>query len=494
MLTKSDFIKYLQCYKYLWLYKNRKDLIPADYADRFAQIFGEGYKVEDYAYKLFPDGADAYDEDFKTAISKTQDLINKKIQVIFQPTISGRELFSRADIIKFDTKNKCWDIYEIKGSTSVKDIYEADLAFQKVCLETNGLKLGKLFIIHVNKEFVKKGEIKPEKFLTIVEITQEVNDLVKETRTQIKEALMVLQKTKEPQIRILKQCYDPYECCFTNYCWKDVPTNSIYNLAGRLSEQKLEQLLDEGIMAIKDIPEGFLKSHRAILQHQAIKHNTVHIEKDKIAQELAHLKYPLYFLDYETYGFGAAVPLFDGYHPYENMPFQYSLHVLPKSKAKLEHYKFLSAKFADPAPDLAESLRKIIKSKGSVLAWNAGFEMGCNDQMGQRYPKYKKFFASVNLRMFDLMQIFRQGYYVHKDFAGSASLKKVLPVLAPKLSYEKLNIHEGGTASESWRKMIDPATDKTESKRIYNDLLKYCELDTLAMVEILKVLEKVIFG
>jgi hypothetical protein len=181
------------------------------------------------------------------------------------------------------------------------------------------------------------------------------------------------------------------------------------------------------------------------------------------------------------------------------------VHVLPKPKAKLQHYEFLADKYADPALDLAKALSKIIKSKGNVIAWNASFEMGCNEEMGKRYPKYKKFFQSVNKRMYDLMMIFRNGYYVHKDFQGSASLKKVLPVLVPKLSYQKLNIHEGGTASDSWREMIEPISPNLVDKhalsqaegekgQIYNDLLKYCELDTLAMVEILKALEKVILG
>ena len=174
------------------------------------------------------------------------------------------------------------------------------------------------------------------------------------------------------------------------------------------------------------------------------------------------------------------------------MPFQYSLHVLSKPQAKLQHYEFLADKYADPAHDLAKSLSKIIKSKGNVIAWNASFEMGCNEEMGKRYPKYKKFFQSVNKRMYDLMMIFRNGYYVHKDFQGSASLKKVLPVLVPKLSYQELNISEGGTASDSWREMIEPDTSAKDKKQIYNDLLKYCELDTMAMVEILQALEKII--
>jgi hypothetical protein len=294
----------------------------------------------------------------------------------------------------------------------------------------------------------------------------------------------------EPKIKILKQCHYPYSCHFIDYCWQHVPENSIYDIAGGLSEEKLETLLNQGILKIKDIPESVITNKRGVKHHQAVKTKKVFIDREAIAEELSQLKYPLYFLDYETNS--PAVPLFDCYKPYQRIVFQYSLHVKRAPQAKMEHYEFLGNKFSDPSFDLAKSLKKIIGKKGSVIAWNRSFEMGCNKEMGERYPVYRLFMKSVNSRMYDLMNTFKHGYYVHRNFQGSASIKKVLPVLVPKLSYSKLNIHEGGTASESWRVMIDPQTKKSTSKKIYRDLLNYCRLDTLAMVEILKVLNKLI--
>jgi len=173
------------------------------------------------------------------------------------------------------------------------------------------------------------------------------------------------------------------------------------------------------------------------------------------------------------------------------MTFQYSLHIQTKPGGPLKHYEYLAKDWKDPSLELAADLKKHLGNKGSVIAWNMSFEKGCNSEMGQRYPKFAEFFEDVNDRMFDLMQVFKKGYYVHKNFHGSASIKQVMPVLVPGLSYDHLEIHEGATASNSWRKMIDPDKPANEKKEIYQNLLKYCELDTRAMVEILKVLEKI---
>lgn len=168
------------------------------------------------------------------------------------------------------------------------------------------------------------------------------------------------------------------------------------------------------------------------------------------------------------------------------MTFQYSLHIQAEPDGKIEHQAYLAKNWEDPSLGLAKALKKAIGNKGSLIAWNMSFEKGCNSEMGERYPEFASFFEDINDRMFDLMQVFKKGYYVHKDFIGSASIKKVLPVLVPELSYGDLAIHEGGTASNKWRVMIDAKTDKKESEQIYNNLLTYCELDTLAMVRILE--------
>ncbi|MCX6739623.1 MAG: DUF2779 domain-containing protein [Candidatus Parcubacteria bacterium] len=486
MLSKSQFLKYIQCYKYLWLYKFRRDLLPEETDESLQRIFDEGYEVEDYARKLFPKGVKA-EGLYETAKKNTDKLIKDGNKVIFQATAMANSLYAMADI--FVKNGDKWDIYEVKSSTQVKDIHIIDLSFQKVCFESAGYKIGKTHLVVINTSYVRKGEIDPKKLLKIEDITSDVRNLISETKLNIESALKLIKSPKEPQIRILKQCNSPYECPFIDYCWKDVPDHSIYSIACGLSEKKLNELLDQDILEIKDVPEDFLTRDRALMHRHVVKHNKVHIEPENIKEDLSNLKYPLYFLDYET--FSPAIPLFDGYKPYQRIVFQFSLHVQEKPGGKLNHYEFLAKDFKDPTEDLLKALRKFISKKGTAISWNAMFEKGCNSEMAKRAPQYAMFLKSVNDSMYDLMLIFRKGYYVHKNFHGSASIKKVLPVLIPKLSYKDLNIQEGGTASDSWKTLIDHDIDKKEKDKLYRDMLDYCFMDTMAMVEILKFLEKI---
>jgi hypothetical protein len=274
---------------------------------------------------------------------------------------------------------------------------------------------------------------------------------------------------------------------FVDYCWQHVPEHSIYN--AYLDEDVLNKLLDEGIIKIEDVPTGMITNIKYERYYKAVKTGKINIDKKAIAGELKKYKYPLYFLDYETNS--PAVPMFDGYRPYQRMVFQYSLHVIAKPGGKIKHYEYLADKYEDPSIGLAEDLSKRIGPKGSVIAWYKKFEAGCNKEMGERYPEFAEFFESVNKRLLDLMDFFANGYYVDKDFFGSASLKKVLPVIAPHLSYKELNIQEGGTASESWLPLIGGDLSLEEKKALKSDLLKYCELDTYAMVEIFNKLKAI---
>ncbi len=364
------------------------------------------------------------------------------------------------------------------------------MAFQKICFEGAGYEIGKLHLVHVNNQYVRKGKIDPKKLIKIEEVTQEVKNVISGVQLDIEKALELITAKDEPQIRILKQCRRPYECSFINHCWKHIPEHSIYNIAGSLREDKLNLLLDQGILEIKDIPEDFLTNLKSIRHHKVVKQNEVHIEKENIKNELDKLKYPLYFLDYET--FSPAIPMFDGYKPYQRIVFQFSLHVQEAEGLKLKHYEFLAQEGKDPTKDLLKALKGFVKNNnGTFVSWNASFEKGCNSEMAGRVPEYTEFMQDINDSMYDLMDVFKKGYYVHKDFHGSASLKKVLPVLVPSLSYKDLEIQEGGTASQSWLTLIDESVKKAERNSLAKNMLKYCELDTLAMVEILRKLGKI---
>lgn len=490
MLTKSDFTKFLQCRKYLWLYKNRQDLLPPELDRQLERRFEEGFEVEEYAYELFPGGTQAGDESIPVALKKTKLAIESGARVIYQPTFSDSRtgLFCRADILR-RTEGGSYELYEVKSATEVKEIHIADVAFQKVCLEDLGLRVERVHLVLVNNQYVRKGTIEPKKLLKVVDVSDEVAGLKDTLGDAVFEALKTLQLKSEPDVRILKQCKNPYECPFIEYCWKDIPVPSIYDL--RLSESKLNALLDEGIIQLKDVPEEMVPKSKKKF-YEAVKSGAPIVDRAGLGEWLKGLKYPFYFLDYETYD--SAIPLFDGYRPYEKIPFQYSLHILDAPGAMVRHFEHLEEELVDPVPALAKTLKEQIGPTGTVLAWNMSFEKGRNTDMARHLPAYAKFFKSVNERMIDMMKPISSGLYVHPDFGGLSSIKIVLPVMAPELSYEEMRDDETGFAFNDWPILVGlegGPLSADERETLVKRMLDYCKLDTYGMVRILEELKNI---
>lgn len=245
------------------------------------------------------------------------------------------------------------------------------------------------------------------------------------------------------------------------------------------NKAKLVELANSGIFRLEDLPKGMGLS--AIQQNQvdAYIHDRVLIKKQKIAEELRKTIFPLYFLDYETCP--AAIPRFDGFSPYQQIPFQYSLHILDRPTGTPRHEEFLSVTPGDPSAALFASLKKHIGNIGNIVVWSKKFECTRNEELGERIPEAQAFMASLNTRVYDLMDIFTKQYYVHKGFKGGTSIKDVLPTLAPELSYKDLTIQEGGAASQSWDKITSDVVRRGEKEKIVHDLKLYCERDTYAM-------------
>ena len=210
------------------------------------------------------------------------------------------------------------------------------------------------------------------------------------------------------------------------------------------------------------------------------------MDQPAIQAMLGTLTYPLYFLDYET--FSSIVPPFTGFGPNEKMPFQYSLHVLRTPSSEPEHFEYLAPAYCNTMPGVIASLRGHISDGGTVIAWNKKFEMSCNRNMGRLSPNDETFLAALNERMFDLMDVFDKQLYVDARFNGSCSIKEVLPVLVPSLSYKNLPIQEGNGASLAWYRMFDASVTSDERATTETNLRAYCKLDTFAMVEIFRYL------
>ncbi|MBN1494636.1 DUF2779 domain-containing protein [Candidatus Peregrinibacteria bacterium] len=489
LLSKTDYISYLQCPKKLWLSKNRKDLKPA--VDETQQaIFDQGFIVEKYAHKLalFKDPTQTAEvkDWYQKGQAETKNYIKDGYKTIFQANAMTNDLYCKADILHYNDQTNKWDLYEVKSSTEVKDEHLPDLCFQKIAFEMDGTPIDRTLLIHINNEYVRNGEIDSEKLLTIEDLTEQVENLRQITETNIPKALEIIKpaNTEEVQIRIGKQCDNPFKCPFKDYCWANLPDYSIFDLQ-RITEKQLTALQNLNIQKIADIPDDFDLNEKQQNQVTATKTGEDMIDKESIKTTLEALEYPLYFLDYET--FGSAIPLFDGLRPYQQMCFQYSLHIIRDKGAEPEHYEYLHTGTDMPVPHLLADMQKNIGDSGSVIVWHKSFEMGRNQEMALMYPEYAPFLNSVNHRVFDLKEIFSNQHYVSAGFKGSSSIKKVLPILAPHLSYDDLeDIHEGETTSLYWYKHI--YSNSPLKDRMTKNMLEYCKLDTLAMVEIWRML------
>ncbi len=484
-ITKSNYIDYIQCRKLLWNRKNNKEIFP-EISETKQAIFDQGNEVESYAQKLFPGGKEIKNN-FQEGQQETKQHIENGEKILFQATAMVENLMVRSDILKYNEETKSWDIFEVKSSTEIKEEQHIpDLCFQKITLEKDGYKIGKTYLITVNSEYVRKGEIEPEKLFTINDISDQVENYRSTAEANIPKALKLITQAEDPTVEIGKQCKNPYECPLKNVCWNFLPEYSIYDLK-KISESKIRTLKNLGILKITDIPDYFELTEAQTTQLQVAKTGTPIINKDTIADELNNLDYPLYFLDYETYN--PAIPLFDGTRPYQQICFQYSLHVLKSQNSEVEHFEFLQTEQENPMKKLLSSLRQHIGETGSVIVWNRPFESGRNKEMAEQNPEHAAFLESLNNRMFDLMTIFRNRHYVHPQFRGSHSLKIVLPVLAPELSHSNLEeIQQGGIASLHWFKHV--FKNSPEKDRTIKNLLEYCKLDTWAMVVIWKKLNE----
>lgn len=480
-LSKSDFLKYLQCNKHLWLNKNRRDLLPEVTPEQQA-IFDQGYRVEDMARKLFPEGVEVQNN-FKKGQMETKVLIEKGVEVIYQATVMPFPLLARADILIKNKAANNWDLYEVKSSTELKEEHLPDIGFQKIAFQKDGINIGRTFLICINGDYIHEEEVDPTQLLKIEEVSEQIANMEGIIETQIPKDLEWLKNENEPEKRIGKQCDFPYTCPFKDYCWKNVPTHSIFEIS-RLAERKLEELLDRGVIKIEDLPEDFELTERQKNHVDSVKANKPFVDEEKIMQILNELEYPLYFLDYET--FAPAIPLYQKTKPYQQICFQYSLHILNKGSNEVGHKEFLETTADDPRPKLLEHLEKDLGPTGTVIVWNKGFEMGRNKEMAETFPAYRVFLENLNARVFDLMEIFRDQHFVHPEFHGSHSIKKVLPVLVPGTSHQDLEIHNGGMASLGWFQMIFGNLDQATKKDMEKNLLEYCKLDTLAMVMIYK--------
>ena len=465
LLTKSKYLNGLQCLRLLW-HANKK-LLP-EISLSTQHMFDQGHEFEEYVKKLYPDSVDLNGLGFKDNLDKTKEAVQNN-KTIFEAGFMVDNLFVRSDLI-VPTENG-WDLAEIKSTTKFKPQHIPDLAFQKYVLEKAGLNVNRCFLIYLNKEYVKDGEIDPEELVVREEVTEQV-DLVDDIEKNSKKFLEVMKQSTAPEICISMQCRKPYECSLMRECWGTLPENNVLQLTNWRIYWKL---LEEGIEDIKDIPKGTKLTAKDEIIIGSLKHSP-HVSKGHIRRFLDSLNYPLYHFDFET--FDTAVPLFDKSRPYQKMPFQYSLHI-EQQDGSTEHRGFLS-EGGDPRSTLLEQMKKDLEGGGDIIVFNKSFEISVMRKLAEDFPEHKEWLEQAIDRVVDLADIFRGFYYYDKSQKGSYSIKKVLPAITGK-RYSELDIGNGADASILY--FYSHIKMKIDGKeKIRSDLLRYCCLDTEGMV------------
>ena len=483
-LTKSRYLDGLHCPKYLWMEFNT----PADIPEKDAvtlYLLEQGNRVCRIAQKAYPDGLNASknpDGSFKYI----EEVIGKGC-VLFEANISKDSLFARADIL-VPAGNNSWDLIEVKSSTSIKDYHINDITFQKHCCDIAGLKVNRCFIQCVNKEYVKKSEIDPGAFFCKEDVTAKVNEVLKAEIANIDNALKIVIDDKCPQTPVGRKCKsNTYgdECPLRETCLTALPENNVFDLYR--GGQKSEDLFNSGILAIKDIPETTKLTANQKVQWKCACSNSSYIDSRAIKGFMDGLKYPLYFFDFET--INPCIPLFDNTSPYEYLPFQYSLHVVNDVNAKVRHYSFIADGTKDPREKLLLSLKSKMGPEGSIIVYHKSFEEGRLKELADKFPKEANWINGLISRLVDLEDPFKSFHYYHSKQRGSASLKKVLPVLTSK-NYNGLNIDRGDQASIIYLDIIEKRITNEKKMQALEDLEKYCSLDTEGMIEIINVLKR----
>jgi hypothetical protein len=389
----------------------------------------------------------------------------------------------------FDPQAQTYDLYEIKSATSVKKINLYDVTFQRLVCEAS-IPVRNVYIVHVHRDYVRQGEIDHDQFFVIEDVTNQVDDLKAEV-ARMREDAWTVAKSESPDG--ILDCVKPKTCPCIQLCHPELPEYPIYDIP-RLREGKARDLKERGILAIEEIPDDYPLSDRQRKNVVAVKSGKPFIDINAIENKLAQLEYPLYFLDYETFNPGR--PYYDGYRPFQHIVFQYSLHVFDSPKSKPCHFEFLFTEQGDPGIHLVEDLAKHIGETGSVVVWHKPFESERNKELAGMYPEHQAVLHNINDRIFDLMEIFSKGHYIHADFHGSSSIKKVLPVLVEDYEerYTDLPIPKGDEAMMAWLEIMSGVFSLEEAKNIKQDLLRYCEMDTIAMVKNWEALENLITG
>lgn len=479
-LSKSKYTLGRVCEKKLWLSEFKKEEAKEDNTT----VLANGNMVGDLARHLFGDDYVLidYNKGLKEMIKDTKVALAFKPNIICEASFSYNGNFCSVDILKNDIDGV--ELYEVKSTTEKKDIYLDDIAYQTWVLKMCGLNVKKSYLVHINSEYVKKGDLDIHKFFMIEDVTEDLD--LSDIEEYSNQYHKVINRNIEPDIDLNINCkYNKELCPFFDYCTKNLDKPNVFDIASINFKTKLN-LYKNGVITFKELIEDGSINEKGLEQVKySLEDLGTKINKDNINKFISNVTYPVYFLDFESYQ--DVIPKFDGTKPYQQICFQYNLDYYLEPGGKLYHKEFLNDKYDEnPMKYLCENLVKDIPNDSCVIVYNETFEKSRLKEMSELFPEYKDHLLNIRDNIIDLMVLFRNRDYYVKEMEGSYSIKYVLPALFPNdesLNYHNLDqVHKGNEASEAYLSL--PSLSRDEEDKLRKNMLKYCALDTFAMVKI----------
>ena len=480
-LSKSKYCASVRCPKAGWLTKHKPEVFDTSLLN--TAVMEMGNEVGDLAMGLLGDYVEVPYGDLSDMIAKTQALIDAGTPVIAEASFSYNGLFCSVDILKMLGGRRV-EFVEVKSTTAINDYYYHDVAFQYYVLTGLGYEVARVRIAHIDPTYVRHGRLEPDRLFKFEDLTADARSMQDGVRSSLEFLEGYLARTDEPDEPIdIKCCASPL-CGYFGYCTRNLPRPNVFDISGIQVSTKLK-LFDRGIVSFEDVEStAALKGDKMLQVRHELHDLPPLVDRNGISAFLGQLSYPLYFLDFES--FQSAIPPYDDTSPYQQIVFQYSLHFVEREGGELKHMEYLARPDGDPRRGLAEQLCRDIPLNACTMAYNMGFEKGRIRELARLYPDLSDHLMDIHDHIVDLMVPFRQRQYYCRAMQGSYSIKYVLPALFPddpELDYHHLDgVHNGTEASTAFARMKDMSPE--EAQNVRSQLLRYCGLDTLAMVRV----------
>jgi predicted RecB family nuclease len=487
-ISKSKFVAGCQCPKRLYFQVHRPELAAEPGAASEA-VMEQGREVGLLARQLFPGGVEVSSEGgLDQAIRMTRELVaNREIPAVFEATFENGGVLVRVDVLQRRRDNR-WRLIEVKSSTDVKeDAYHfEDVAIQYRVLSRGGLDVASACLAHINRSYVfQGGSIDVRQFFKIRNLTRRVERMLPELTFRLRAFSSVLNQSKAPNFPTGPHCKAPVTCEFFDRCNPPRPDDHVGYLP-RIQASAVDELVEMGVESIRDIPDDFPLNERQRRACTSVQTGEPWFSAD-LGKELERLKYPLFFMDFETVN--PAIPRFPGMRPYDQLPFQWSVHVLREPGTALDHHEFLATDASDPRREFVASLCPVLGKSGSIVVYSA-FESQRLSELAAWLPEFSGRIKKIQSRLWDLLPVVRSHVY-HPKFLGSYSIKNVLPAIVEGMTYEGMMVGNGTEAGLAWESLVRGGLDQTERDRIRKALLDYCGQDTMAMVRLVEALRSI---